>query len=67
MFHTHPNFTSPLHLVELKETLWEKLLDTMEKIDPKRIAVNVGLFVWGYTLSPCRSNRYVIFDVLWIS
>lgn len=42
MFHTHPDIPSPFHYVELKEELWQALNDTLHRVDPKRIAVNVS-------------------------
>ena len=41
MFHTHPDVPSPLHLVDNKATLWETLHETLEKVNPRKIAVNV--------------------------
>lgn len=41
MFHTNPDVPSPLHLIDNKEELWETLLETLEKVNPEKIAVNV--------------------------
>ncbi|ORX41264.1 hypothetical protein BD324DRAFT_613868 [Kockovaella imperatae] len=41
MFHTNPNVTSPFHFVSLKDDLWDGLLDTLEQVNPKKIAINV--------------------------
>lgn len=41
MFHTHPDVPSPLHLVDNKATLWETLHETLEKVNPRKIAVNI--------------------------
>ncbi|ORY35910.1 hypothetical protein BCR39DRAFT_513004 [Naematelia encephala] len=41
MFHTDPSVPSPFHYVELKEELWEALNETLHKVDPKKIAVNI--------------------------
>ena len=43
LFHTHPDVPSPLHLIDNMPSMWDTVLDTLEKIDPKRIAVNVRL------------------------
>ena len=42
MFHTNPDVPSPLHVVSLKEDLWEMLNKTLGEVDPKKIAINVG-------------------------
>lgn len=42
MFHTHPNIESPLYLIDNKETLWHTLNTTLERVDPKKIAINVS-------------------------
>lgn len=41
MFHTHPNITSPLYLVENTDDMWHKLNETLYAVDPARIAINI--------------------------
>ena len=45
MFHTHPDVPSPLHIIDNTPELWETLSDTLEKVNPGKIAVNVGSFL----------------------
>lgn len=42
LFHTHPEVESPLYLIDNTEDLWHTLNKTLERIDPKKIAVNVS-------------------------
>ena len=42
MFHTHPNVTNPLHIISLKDDLWQGLRETLEQVNPESIAVNVS-------------------------
>ncbi|KAK4689404.1 hypothetical protein P7C73_g695, partial [Tremellales sp. Uapishka_1] len=41
MFHTHPDVPSPLHLIDNTPELWRTLHEVLERVNPKRIAVNV--------------------------
>ncbi|KAK8849845.1 hypothetical protein IAR55_005181 [Kwoniella newhampshirensis] len=40
MFHTNPDVPNPLHLIDNQQSLWDTLLETLEKVNPKKIAVN---------------------------
>jgi hypothetical protein len=42
MFHTNPNVTSPLHLVDNMPAIWDALNETLEAVRPEKIAVNVS-------------------------
>lgn len=42
LFHTHPEVENPLYLIDNTEDLWHALNKTLERIDPKKIAVNVS-------------------------
>jgi hypothetical protein len=42
LFHTHPNITSPIHLVDNKPEIWDELNRVLDAIQPERIAVNVS-------------------------
>jgi hypothetical protein len=41
MFHNSPRASSPLHMISLKDDLWDALNETLHQVDPKKIAVNV--------------------------
>nr|XP_031857323.1 uncharacterized protein CI109_007271 [Kwoniella shandongensis]KAA5524395.1 hypothetical protein CI109_007271 [Kwoniella shandongensis] len=41
LFHTNPDVPSPLLLIDNQQTLWDTLLATLDKVDPKKIAVNI--------------------------
>ncbi|RSH82191.1 hypothetical protein EHS25_006124 [Saitozyma podzolica] len=41
LFHTHPNITSPIHLVDNKPEIWDELNRVLDAIQPERIAVNI--------------------------
>jgi len=43
MFHTNPDVPSPLHLIDNTLAIWDTLNETLEAVNPKKIAVNVRL------------------------
>lgn len=53
-FHTNKEVENPLRIVDNTEELWAKLNETLTKVDPKKIAINVRLWVGGAEASADR-------------
>lgn len=55
MFHNSPHVPSPLHVISLKDDLWDTLNQTLHSVDPRKIAINVGMSLAPGTWLTIRS------------